>query len=210
MNGIMEKLSAYKLIPVIKIEDTDKALPLAKALIDGGLPVAEITFRASGAEKVIAMITKEYPDMLVGAGTVLTVKQVKMAVDAGAKFIVSPGLNPNVVSYCLENDITVIPGCITPTEIERAMELGLSILKFFPAEAAGGIKMIKALSAPYTNIKFIPTGGIGTDNLLSYLSVKNVIAVGGSFMVKEEYLKNNDFDAIKNITKSAVDLIKGM
>jgi len=204
MKDIFEQLYDYGLVPVIKITKVENAVPLAKALIDGGLNCAEITFRTSCAKEAIAAVTKEFPDMLVGAGTVLTPEQADEAYAAGAKFIVSPGLNPRVVKHCIEKGIPMLPGCATPSDIECAMELGLKAVKFFPAEAAGGIGMIKAMSAPYGNIKFMPTGGINEENLLSYLSFNKIIACGGSFMVKDSLIDAGEFDKIRDLTKSAV------
>lgn len=209
MNTILEEIKQYGIIPVIKINQLENALPLAKALCDGGLPIAEITFRTSCASQAIQTISTAYPNMLVGAGTVLTVEQAKSAKDAGAKFIVSPGLNPKVVNFCVENNICIIPGCITPGEIEQAIALGLDTVKFFPAEAAGGIKMIKALSAPYKDIHFIPTGGIDEKNINEYLSFQKVIACGGSFMVSESLVDAKKFDEIAQITNQAMLHILG-
>jgi len=207
MSNIVDKISKIGIVPVIKIEDVEKAVPLAKALCDGGIPVAEVTFRTAQAEEAIARISEELPDMLVGAGTVLTTEQVDKAVNAGAKFIVSPGLNPKVVKYCVDKGIIIMPGCVTPSEIEQAIELGLDLVKFFPAEAAGGIKMIKAMSAPYGNIKFMPTGGINEENMNEYLSFKKVVACGGSWMVKEDLIKNGEFDKITELSKRAIEKI---
>ena len=196
------------IIPVIKITEIDTALPLARALCDGGLQTAEITFRTECAKEAISAITKAYPEMLVGAGTVLTVEQARDAVEAGAKFIVSPGLNPAVVKYCIDNNITVIPGCATPSDIEKALELGLDTVKFFPAEAMGGLPVIKAMSAAY-KVKFMPTGGINQNNLLAYLNNERVLAVGGSFMVSSDLIKNKDFEGVKTLTKDAVNTMLG-
>lgn len=204
----LETIGKIGIIPVIKITDLETALPLAKALCDGGLPAAEITFRTDCAAEAISMITKEFPNMLVGAGTVLTVSQVEQAVKAGAKFIVSPGLNPTVVSYCVSHNIPVVPGCATPSDIEKALELGLDTVKFFPAEAAGGLPMIKAMSAPY-KVKFMPTGGINEKNILPYLLNDKVLACGGSFMVNDELLKNRDYAGITALTKKAVNIMLG-
>lgn len=201
---IMNKIFQIGIVPVIKINDSKQAVPLAKALIDGGLPIAEITFRTDAAEASIKAVSEAFPDMLVGAGTVLTIEQAQRAKNAGAKFIVSPGFNPKVVSWCLENDILPTPGCTSPTEIEQALELGLECVKFFPAEQSGGIAKIKALSAPYTNLKFIPTGGIDSTNILTYIKNKKILACGGSFMVKEDYIVNGQWDKITELTKEAV------
>ena len=207
MNTILEKIGKLKLLPVIKIEDAEKSVPLAGALIDGGLPAAEITFRTSCAAEAIKRITAAYPDMLVGAGTVLSVEQVDAAVAAGAAFIVSPGLNPTVVGYCVEKGVPVIPGVVTPGEIETALSFGLEVVKFFPAEAYGGVKTIKALFAPYRMIKFMPTGGINEDNIKSYLACPAVLACGGSFMVKDTLIADGDFAGITGLTKRAVAII---
>ncbi len=192
------------IIPVIKITDAKKAAPLAQALCRGGLPAAEITFRTDCAAEAISAIAKECPDMLVGAGTVLNAEQADRAKAAGAKFIVSPGLNPNTVRHCQKIGVPILPGCANPSDIEAAIELGLDTVKFFPAEAAGGIAMIKAMSAPYGNIKFMPTGGINAENLLDYLRFDKVIACGGSFMVKESLIEAEDWDAIEKLTRDAV------
>lgn len=204
MKTVNEQIYDIGLIPVIKITDPSKAVPLAKALCRGGLPAAEITFRTSCAAEAIKAIADEVPEMLVGAGTVLTPEQADAAVAAGSKFIVSPGLNPRVVKHCLEIGVPILPGCSSPTDIECALELGLDTVKFFPAEAAGGLPMIKAMSAPYGNLKFMPTGGINADNLLSYLSFNKILACGGSFMVKEDLIEAGDFDAIEALTRDAV------
>lgn len=206
---MLKKISDIGIVPVIKINDVEKAVPLAKALIDGGLPIAEITFRTDAAEEAIRRVTAAFPDMLVGAGTVLTIEQAERAKNAGAKFIVSPGFNPKVVSWCLENGITPTPGCTSPSEIEQALELGLTAVKFFPAEQSGGIDKIKALSAPYGNLKFIPTGGISLDNLQSYITNKKILACGGSFMVKEDYINNDEWDKITTLTRQAVSVMLG-
>jgi 2-dehydro-3-deoxyphosphogluconate aldolase/(4S)-4-hydroxy-2-oxoglutarate aldolase len=182
---------------------------LAKALVDGGLPCAEVTFRTAAAEESIRLMREAYPDMLIGAGTVLTTEQVDKAVAAGATFIVSPGLNPKIVRYCIEKDIPITPGCANPSDVEAAIELGLEVVKFFPAEAAGGLAMIKAMAAPYVNMKFMPTGGINAKNLVSYLDFSKIIACGGSWMVTDELVKAGEFDKITTLTKEAVALMLG-
>ena len=204
MKDIFEQLYGYGLVPVIKITKTENAVPLAKALAEGGLNCAEITFRTACAKDAIKEVTKALPDMLVGAGTVLTPEQADEAVEAGAKFIVSPGLNPRVVKHCLDKGIPVLPGCATPSEVEQALELGLKAVKFFPAEAAGGLNMIKSMSAPYGSLKFMPTGGINEENMLQYLAFDKIIACGGSFMVKDSLIEAGKFDEIKALTRSAV------
>lgn len=209
MNQICKEIGRYGLVPVIKIDDPEKAIPLAKALCDGGLPVAEITFRTKCAAEAISRITKEFPEMLVGAGTVLTTKQVDEAVAAGSKFIVSPGFNPKVVSYCVEKNIPIVPGTSRPSDVEAAIELGLDTVKFFPAEAAGGTAMLSSMGGPYAGITFMPTGGIDEKNLMSYLTLKNVLACGGSFMVKGKYIAENRFDLITEDVKLAMTEMLG-
>jgi len=209
MNEILNKISQIGIVPVIKLEDANNAVPLCKALQDGGLPIAEITFRTKAAAESIKRVSKELPDVLVGAGTVLTVDQVKQAIEAGAKFIVSPGFNKDVVKYCVDNNIPITPGCSTPTDIEAAVSMGLEAVKFFPAEACGGMKMLKAVSAPYGMVSFIPTGGISAENLNEYLSFNKVLACGGTWMVKDDMIKAGDFDGIKRLTKQAVELMLG-
>ena len=210
MNSVMNELYSIGLIPVIKIENAEDAVPLAKALIDGGLPAAEITFRTASAAEAIKNITEAYPDMLVGAGTVLTTEQVDRAIEAGAKFLVSPGLNPKVTSYALSKGVPMLPGCSNPSDVEAALELGLSTVKFFPAEAAGGLKMLKAMAAPYGQLKFMPTGGISADNLLEYLKFGKIVACGGSFMVKDDLVKAKNWDEITALTRNAVKVMLGL
>ena len=205
---MFDAISKLGVLPVIKIDDVKNAVPLCRALISGGLPAAEITFRTECAADAIKLVTDEFPDMLTGAGTVLTVEQVDRAVAAGAKFIVSPGLNPTVVKHCRSIGVPVIPGVMTPGEIEKGLELGLKVLKFFPAEAAGGLKMIKALSAPYGGIKFMPTGGINEQTLADYLATPKVLACGGSFMVKSDLINEGRFDEIERMTREAVEIVK--
>lgn len=204
MNKVLEEIQNYGLVPVVVLNDAADAIPVAKALCDGGLPVAEVTFRTDAAEESIRLISKEFPNMLVGAGTVLTTEQVDRAVNAGAKFIVSPGFNPNVVKYCIDKNIPVAPGCNNPSNMEQAMEMGLDVVKFFPAEQSGGVKAIKAMAAPYVNLKFMPTGGINAKNLADYLSFNKIIACGGSWMVSGDLVKNKEFDKIEALTKEAV------
>ena len=206
---MLKELYSIGLIPVIKIENPDDAIPLAKALIDGGLPAAEITFRTACAAEAIKNITEAYPDMFVGAGTVLTTEQVDAAIAAGSKFLVSPGLNPKVTAYALSKGITMIPGCSNPSDVEAALELGLDTVKFFPAEAAGGLKMLKAMAAPYGQLKFMPTGGINADNIVEYLKFNKIIACGGSFMVKDELVKEKKWDEITALTRNAVAKVLG-
>lgn len=209
MNPILEQISKIGLVPVIKLDDPQKAVPLAKALKNGGIPVAEITFRAAGADIAIANIAREMPEILVGAGTVITVDQVKKAVAAGAKYIISPGFDTEVVKYCIENNIPVTPGCTNPSEVSIASKLGLEVVKFFPAEAAGGLKMLKALSGPFPKMKFIPTGGINPDNLCDYLAFDKIIACGGSWMVPSKLVESEDWDSITALAKQAVMTMLG-
>ena len=209
MKDIYQRIYETGIIPVIKIEDAANAVPLAKALIDGGLPAAEITFRTAAAADAIKAVTTQFPDMVVGAGTVLTTEQADAAKAAGAQFIVSPGLNPKVVQHCIDIGIPVIPGTSSPSDIEKALEMGLTTVKFFPAEAAGGLPMLKAMAAPYGNVKFMPTGGLNENNILSYLSFDKIVACGGSFMVKDDYIKSGDFDKIRSLTENAVKLMLG-
>ena len=209
MNKVLEEFSKIGIIPVIALDDAKDAAPLAEALIKGGLPCAEVTFRTAAAEESIRIMASQYPEMLVGAGTVLTTDQVDRAVNAGAKFIVSPGLNPKVVKYCVEKGIPVTPGTTNPSDIEQAIELGLEVVKFFPAEAAGGLNMIKSMAAPYTNMKFMPTGGINAYNVCNYLDFKKIIACGGSWMVKKDLISAGEFDKITALTKEAVETMLG-
>lgn len=206
MKTIEEQFQEYGVVPVVVLEDARDALPLAQALTQGGLPCAEVTFRTRAAEESIRQMSARYPEMLVGAGTVLTTEQVERAVAAGAKFIVSPGFDPEIVDYCLGKKIPVFPGCITPSEVAQAVKRGLRVVKFFPAEQAGGIAMIKAMAAPYTMVRFMPTGGISAKNLKDYLSSDKVLCCGGSWMVKGDMIKNGEFDKIREMTKEAVEL----
>lgn len=206
MKTIAEQFYEYGVVPVVVLEEAKDALPLAKALVEGGLPCAEVTFRTEAAEKSIRLMSEKYPEMLVGAGTVLTTKQVDRAAAAGAKFIVSPGFDPEIVDYCLEKKIPVFPGCITPSEVAQAVKRGLEVVKFFPAEQAGGVAMIKAMAAPYTMVKFMPTGGISAKNLKDYLSFGKILCCGGSWMVKGDMIRNGEFDKIRELTKEAVEL----
>ena len=206
MKTIAEQFYEYGVVPVVVLEEAKDALPLAKALVEGGLPCAEVTFRTDAAEESIRLMSEKYPEMLVGAGTVLTTKQVDRAAAAGAKFIVSPGFDPEIVDYCLEKKIPVFPGCITPSEVAQAVKRGLEVVKFFPAEQAGGVAMIKAMAAPYTMVKFMPTGGISAKNLKDYLSFGKILCCGGSWMVKGDMIRNGEFDKIRELTKEAVEL----
>lgn len=209
MNPIIQEIGLVGIVPVIAIDDATDAIPLAQALTAGGLPCAEVTFRTAAAQDAIARIASANANMLLGAGTVLTVDQVKAAVGSGAKFIVSPGLNRKVVEYCLTQDIPVTPGVATPTEVEAALEMGLDVVKFFPAEANGGLAYLKAIAAPYKTMKYIPTGGIDESNLLAYLRFASVVACGGSWMVKPELITKRRFDDIKRLAEQAISKMLG-
>lgn len=208
MNKILEEIGKLGIVPVVVLDDSKDAEPLAKALCDGGLPCAEVTFRTDAAEESIRIISEKFPDMLVGAGTVLTTEQVDRAVAAGAKFIVSPGLNPRIVKYCVSKNIPIAPGTANPSDIEAALENGLDVVKFFPAEPLGGLKMIKAMAAPYVGVKFMPTGGINAENVRDYLAYNRILACGGSWMVKGDLIKAGDFAKITALTKEAVAIVK--
>ena len=210
MMTIEERFEDFGVVPVVVLDDVKDALPLAKALTEGGLPCAEVTFRTEAAEESIKVMAEAYPDMLVGAGTVLTIEQVDAAVNAGAKFIVSPGFDPEIVDYCLEKEIPIFPGCVTPSEVAQAVKRGLKVVKFFPAEPAGGVAMIKAMAAPYNQLRFMPTGGIGTQNLKDYLGFDKIICCGGSWMVKANLIKNGEFEKICKLTKEAKALAKSI
>lgn len=203
-------IGEYGVVPVVVLKKTENAVPLADALVRGGLPCAEVTFRTDAAEESIRLMSEKYPEMLVGAGTVLTTEQVDRAVGAGAKFIVSPGFDPEIVDYCIEKNIPVFPGCITPSEVAQAVKRGLEVVKFFPAEQAGGVAMIKAMGAPYGMVKFMPTGGISANNLAEYLSCSNIVCCGGSWMVKGDLITEGRFDKITELTKEAVELVKSI
>lgn len=207
MSDILSRIAANRLVPVIALDDADDAVPLGDALIAGGLPVAEITFRTVAAERSIRTLAKR-PEMLVGAGTVLDIDTVKRAVDAGAKFMVSPGFSSKVVSYCVANNIPITPGTITPTDIQAALEHGITTVKFFPAESFGGVKTIKAMAAPFGQMRFIPTGGITEKQLPDYLGFKPVLAVGGSWFVTKDLINAKNFSEITRLTSQAVKVAK--
>lgn len=209
MDEILKKIGDLGIVPVVKIDDAKDSVLLGEALLKGNLPIAEITFRTSVAEQAIINITNEIPEILVGAGTVLTTDQARIAIKAGAKFIVCPGFNIDVVEFCLNKGIPVTPGCSNPTDIEMALRYNLNVVKFFPAEAFGGLNTLKAISGPYGMIKFIPTGGIDTKNINDYLSFSKVLACGGSWMVKDELIKSGNFEEITRLTKEAINTILG-
>jgi 2-dehydro-3-deoxyphosphogluconate aldolase/(4S)-4-hydroxy-2-oxoglutarate aldolase len=205
----LARLRAARLVPVITIEDPNDAVPLANALSEGGLSCAEITFRTPRAADALRRIVAEAPEMFAGAGTVLTTAQAATARDAGAQFIVAPGFNPRVVDYCLEHDIPVYPGIATPTEIEAALEKGLTTLKFFPAEPMGGLAFLKAVAAPYVNVSFMPTGGINASNIGNYLAFKRVVACGASWMAPSDWIAAKQFGRIRDESRRASDLAAG-
>ena len=208
MNDTLKEIGHTGIVPVVVLNKVADAVPLANAVIKGGLPCAEVTFRTDAAEESIREIAKKFPEMFVGAGTVLTTEQVDRAIGAGAKFIFSPGFNPKVVEYCIKNNYPICPGIMTPTELEMALGFGLDVVKFFPAENAGGLKMIKAMSAPYTMMKFMPTGGINATNVRDYLACDKILACGGSWMVKGDLIKAGDFDEIQKLTAEAAAIVK--
>lgn len=209
MDDILKRIGELGIVPVIKIEDVEKAVPLAQALYNGGLPCAEITFRTKAAAEAIRRVRETLPGMLVGAGTVLNKEQVDQSIEAGAAFIVSPGFNPKVVKYCKEKGILIIPGCSNPSDVEQAIELDLKVVKFFPAEAAGGLKMIKSMAAPYAEMKFMPTGGVTPQNMSDYLSFPKVVACGGSWMARDELVEAGDFEQITLLTRNAIEIMLG-
>lgn len=204
MKNILESISKIGIVPVITIDDIEKAVPLAKALVAGGIPCAEITFRTAQAAQAIREITAAVPEIIVGAGTVISIDLAKQAVAAGAQFIVAPGFNSEVVDWCIHHDIPVIPGVNNPTGVEAGISKGLSFLKFFPAEVSGGLAMLEALSGPYPGVLFMPTGGIGPENMQSYMERKNVFAVGGSWMVRKDLIARGDWDTITTISREAL------
>jgi len=203
VHDVLESIEKIGIVPVIKIDDAGKAVPLARALAAGGIPCVEITFRTAQGEEAVRRVSKEAPEILAGAGTVLTCEQVDKAVNAGAKFIVSPGLNPKVVSHCIRKGVPVVPGCSNPSDIEQALEFGLDAVKFFPAEQAGGLEYIKAVSAPYPNLKFIPTGGINAANISKYISFEKTLACGGSWMAGADLINAGGFEKITALTREA-------
>lgn len=210
MNEILKELEKNIIVPVVVLDDAKDAENLAKALCQGGLPCAEVTFRTDAAEESIRIMCEKFPEMCVGAGTVLTTEQVDRAINAGAKFIVSPGFDPEIVDYCLEKGITVLPGCITPSEVAQAVKRGLEVIKFFPAEQFGGLAAIKAMAAPYTTVKFMPTGGISAKNVTAYLECDKIFACGGSWMVKKNLIEDQEFDKIRTLTEEAVTIAKSV
>jgi 2-dehydro-3-deoxyphosphogluconate aldolase/(4S)-4-hydroxy-2-oxoglutarate aldolase len=208
MNTTLQRIYDIGVVPVIAISDTAKAVPLAQALIAGGIPCVEITFRTAEGEESLRLITKQNPDILAGAGTILTTEQVDRAQAAGAQYIVSPGFNPKVVAHCLDKGIPIIPGCVTPSEMEIALEMGITTIKFFPAEQAGGLAYLKAISAPYTTLRFLPTGGIDATNLSKYIAFDRVIACGGSWMATKELINTGNFARITQLSQEAMKVVR--
>ena len=209
MDKVLEELGKIGIVPVIKIDDVEKAVPLARALAAGGIYCAEVTFRTAQGEESIRRIAREVPEILPGAGTVLTTDQVDRAVAAGAKFIVSPGLNPKVLAHCIDRGIPITPGCSNPSDIEQALEAGLEVVKFFPAEQSGGLEYIKAVAAPYPQLKFMPTGGINGGNIAKYIAFEKIHACGGSWMVGADLINAGDFDRITAISREAMGSLLG-
>ncbi len=201
---IINKLQQFKVVPVIQINKVEHAVPLAKVLVENGLPVAEVTFRTEAAAEAIRAMREAYPEMCIGAGTVLTSEQIDLAKEAGSEFVVAPGLNPNTVRRCQEIGMPVVPGVNNPSQVEQALELGLTFLKFFPAEASGGINMVKSLLAPYVDVSFMPTGGIGKHNINDYLAIDRVICCGGTWMVAPTLIENEQWDEIAKLVQEAV------
>ncbi len=209
MNAMNEKISAIGVVPVIKLNNPERdAAPLARALCAGEVPVAEVTFRAAGADVAIRLMREACPEMLVGAGTVLTLEQVDKAIDAGAQFIVTPGFDPEIVAYCVEKNMPIYPGCTTPTDYHAALKFGLEVLKFFPAEQSGGLAKIKAMSAPFPMFKIMPTGGISLKNLKEYLSAPQIAACGGSYMVTAQLIDEGRWDEITALCKESAQIVK--
>lgn len=208
MNTVLDKITQLGVVPVVMIDDTTAAAPLGQALIDGGPPCAEITFRTAVAPAVLATMAAQFPSLVLGAGTILSVEQAEMAVKCGARFIVTPGFDDDVVDYCLANDVPIVPGIVTPSELNRALKKGIRTVKFFPAEAAGGVKMLKSLSSPYGDVTFMPTGGVNADNLPDYLAIPAVLACGGSWMVKRTLIADGDFATITRLAREAVTIVQ--
>ncbi|MGL0941419.1 bifunctional 4-hydroxy-2-oxoglutarate aldolase/2-dehydro-3-deoxy-phosphogluconate aldolase [Vibrio vulnificus] len=207
MSSIKEQLKALKVIPVIAIDKAEDIIPLGKVLAENGLPAAEITFRSAAAAEAIRLLRETQPDMLIGAGTVLNREQAIAAKEAGATFIVSPGFNPNTVKACQEIGIDIVPGVNNPSTVEAALEMGLTTLKFFPAEASGGINMVKSLLAPYTDIELMPTGGINPANIKDYLAIPRVLACGGTWMVDKKLIEAGNWEELARLTREAVALV---
>ena len=203
MENVLEEIRHYRLVPVVAINKIEDAIPTMEALVKGGLPVAEITYRTACAKDAIKLAVEKFPEALIGAGTVINAVQAEEAISLGVKFIVSPGLSKEVAKVCKDHNVPYLPGCVTPTEIMEALELGINVIKFFPASNYGGLKTIKALNGPFPQVTFMPTGGVNEENVLEYLSYPHILACGGSFMMK------GSFEEIEEKTKKAVELVKG-
>ena len=203
MENVLEEIRHYRLVPVVAINKIEDAIPTMEALVKGGLPVAEITYRTACAKDAIKLAVEKFPEALIGAGTVINADQAEEAISLGVKFIVSPGLSEEVAKVCKTHNVPYLPGCVTPTEIMEALELGINVIKFFPASNYGGLKTIKALNGPFPQVTFMPTGGVNEENVLEYLAYPHIIACGGSFMMK------GSFEEIEEKTKKAVELVKG-
>ena len=209
MENVLQKIYDIGIVPVIAIDDAAQAVPLARALVAGGLPAAEVTFRTAAGEEAIRRISAEVPEMLVGAGTVLTKDQADRAIAAGSQFIVSPGFNPEITRYVIDKGALMMPGTATPGEMEQAMSMGLDVVKFFPAEQNGGVAKLKALAGPYTNLRWMPTGGVNTKNMMDYLNFDRIVACGGTWMVKKDLIDGQKWDEITAICKEAVQTMLG-
>lgn len=210
MTDVLTTIRSIGLVPVIRLDSAEQADGLGQALVDGGLPLAEITFRTAAAPAAIASLRKDFPRILVGAGTIITLEQARICVDAGALFAVTPGFNPRIVEFFLSKGIPIVPGVNSPTQVEMGLEHGLQVLKFFPAEASGGVRMLKALAGPYAEVQFIPTGGVEASNLSSYLELPNVLACGGSWMVKDELIRGGQFGEVSRLCRQAVELVRSI
>lgn len=202
MNQLIDRIKKLNVVPVITINHAEHGAPLAKALVENGLPCAEVTFRTPAAVQAIKNMRAAYPELLIAAGTVLTTEQVDQAIDAGVDFIVSPGFNPKIVAYCQQKKVIIIPGVNNPSLVEQALEFNLTTLKFFPAEASGGVAMLKALSAVYP-VKFMPTGGIGVKNIKEYTALPSVLVCGGSWMVPNDLIDKEDWQALGKLIAQA-------
>lgn len=207
---ILEEIASIGIVPLVVLEDASKAAPLAQALCDGGIPIAEVTFRTPAAAKAIYTMVDERPDMLVGSGTVHNVDQAWATLDNGGKFVITPGFNPKVVDWCLKHNLAICPGTVTPSDLEMALDFGLEVVKFFPASAYGGVKTLKALAGPYASLKFVPTGGVNLENLSEYLSLKNVAAVGGSFVPDPKMVKADDYDGIRTSCREILEKVRAI
>lgn len=207
---VLSEIEAVGIVPLVVLEDAKQAVPLAHALCDGGIPIAEVTFRTAAAAEAIRNMVKECPDMLVGSGTVHNVDQAWATLDNGGKFVITPGFNPKVVDWCLKHDLAICPGTVTPSDLEQALDFGLEVVKFFPAAAYGGVKTLKALAGPYASLKFVPTGGVNLENLSEYLSLKNVAAVGGSFVPDPKQVKVEDYDGIRTSCREILEKVRAI